>query len=168
MQRAVQACMGVYRFEDLRVWQAARKQSECIAELMKRPELLADAELSAQINRASLSVVFNITEGFLRRKDKETLQFLRYAFASNGEVKAGYYVCQGRRYISNSQASDLIQLNESIARMLRRWQATLDTENTNSRDQGQRTTRPEGRTKDEGRTEDGDGPSTRDQGRTKD
>jgi four helix bundle protein len=33
-------------------------------------------------------VSFNISEGFLRRRDKETLQFLRYAFASNGEVKA--------------------------------------------------------------------------------
>jgi hypothetical protein len=29
-------------------------------------------------------VMFNITEGFLRRRDGETLQFLRYSFASNG------------------------------------------------------------------------------------
>ena len=51
------------------------------------------------MNDASISVMFNITEGFLRRRNKETLQFLRYSFASN---------------------------NESIARMLRRWEASLD------------------------------------------
>jgi four helix bundle protein len=80
------------------------------------------------MNRASLSVMLNIAEGFLRRRDKETAQFLRYAFSSNGELKAGYYACQGRRHITNLQAGELIRLNESIARMLRRWQSTLDVE----------------------------------------
>ncbi len=78
------------------------------------------------MNDASLSVVFNITEGFLRRRDKETAQFLRYSFASNGELKAGYYLCEGRRYIDPSQTAALIELNERIAKMLRRWLATLD------------------------------------------
>jgi len=41
------------------------------------------------MNAAAISVMFNISEGFLRRTDKETLQFLRYSFASNGELKAG-------------------------------------------------------------------------------
>ena len=53
------------------------------------------------MNRASVSVPFNISEGFLRRRDKEAKQFLRYAMASNGELKSGYYA-------------------------LRRWYATLD------------------------------------------
>jgi len=47
--------------------------------LLQRPGFLRDRELSDQINRAALSVVFNITEGFLRRRDRETKQFLRYA-----------------------------------------------------------------------------------------
>jgi four helix bundle protein len=38
------------------------------------------------MNGAALSVMFNISEGFLRRRDRETLTFLRYAFASNGDV----------------------------------------------------------------------------------
>ena len=140
--------MGVYRFEDLRVWQAASRQCDCVGALVKRPELIADPDLAAQINRASL----NITEGFLRRKDKETLQFLRYAFSSNGEVKAGSYVCQGRRYITGAQAGDLIQLNESIARMLRRWQCSLDAETPNEprKPQGPRRLKNQGRTEDQG------------------
>ena len=93
------------------------------------------------MNDASLSVMFNISEGFLRRRDKETLQFLRYAFASNGELMSAYYAAEGRQYLSADETADLIRLNESIAKMLRRWQATLEP-------------KERGRTKDEGRTKD--------------
>ena len=70
-------------------------------------------------------MLLNISEGFLRRHDKETVQFLRYAFASNGELKAGFYAADGRLYLTAAETVDLIALNESIAKMLRRWQATL-------------------------------------------
>jgi four helix bundle protein len=133
--------MGVYRFEDLRVWQAAKTQCDRVGELIRRPEFLRDRELSGQMNGASISVLFNISEGFLRRRDKETMQFLRYSYASNGELKAGYYAADGRKYITSVETADLIELNESIARMLRRWQSTLEA--------------PGPRTKDGPRTEDG-------------
>jgi len=130
--------MGVRRFEDLRVWQAAREQCNRVGQLLKRAAFRNDRELSDQMNEASLSVMFNISEGFLRRRDKETAQSLRYAFASNGELKAGYYAAEGRSYTTQAETSELIALNESIARMLRRWQSTLDL--------GPRTT-DQGRTK---------------------
>ena len=144
--------MGVYRFEDLRVWQAAKQQCDRVGILLKRPEFRRDSELSGQINDAALSVVFNIAEGFLRRRDRETLQFLRYAFASNGELKTGYYVAVGRNYLPEAEMADLITLNEGIARMLRRWQATLDVSEPR-----RRRTKDEGRTKDQGRTDQGPG-----------
>jgi four helix bundle protein len=118
--------MGVYRFEDLRVWQAAKQQSDRVGDLLARAAFRADRELASQMNGAALSVMFNISEGFLRRRDKETSQFLRYAFASNGEVKAAYYAADGRKYITSAEMAELIALNENIARMLRRWQATLE------------------------------------------
>ena len=95
--------MGVYRFEDLRVWQAARRQCHRVGELVKRPEFRRDWALSDQMNAAAISVMFNISEGFLRRRDAETLQFLRYAFASNGELKAGYYAAEDRKYITSEE-----------------------------------------------------------------
>jgi four helix bundle protein len=141
--------MGVYRFEDLRVWQAAKQQCDLVGVLLRRPAFVADRQLSDHMNGAALSVMFNISEGFLRRRDKETSQFLRYAFASNGELKAGYYAAEGRKYLAAAETADLIALNESIARMLRRWQATLTPR---TKDQGQ--TKYQGRTKDQERTED--------------
>ncbi len=126
MRRATAHRMGVYRFEDLRVWQAARDQSNRVGALIKRTEFRDDRKLSDQMNDASISVMFNIAERFLRRRNKETLQFLRYSFASNGELKAGYYAAEGRSYITSVETRELIELNESIARMIRRWQATLE------------------------------------------
>ena len=117
--------MGVNRFEDLRVWQAAKQQCDQLGTLLKRSSFERDRALSDQLNRASLSVVLNITAGFLRRRDKETKQFLRYAIASNGELKAGYYVATGRAYLTAAEEAALVEQNDSIARMLRRWYATL-------------------------------------------
>jgi four helix bundle protein len=139
--------VGVYRFEDLRVWQAARQQSDRVGALLIHPGFDRDRKLSEQINEAALSVMFKIAEGFLRRRDGETLPFLRYAFASNGELKSGYYAATGRNYLASDEASELISLNESIARMQRRWQSTLEAKNRD----GPRTKDQAG-TKDQART----------------
>jgi four helix bundle protein len=133
IQCARLARVSVCRLEDLRVWQAAKQQSDRVSALVRRPEFRSDWPLSDQINRAALSVMFNITEGFLRRLDKETAQFLRYSFASNGELKAGYYVAESRLYLTAGEAAELIALNESIARMLRRWQGTLNVDRPRSK-----------------------------------
>ena len=100
------------------------------------------------MNKAALSVMLNISEGFLRRRDGETLQFLRYSFASNGELKAAYYAAGSRKYLESTEAAALIALNESIARMLRRWQATLEPSNQKDRKLRGPRTRDGPRTKD--------------------
>jgi 23S rRNA-intervening sequence protein len=89
--------MGVNRFEDLRVWQAAKKQSDLVGELLTRPEFQRNRRLSDQMDGAALSTMFNISEGFLRRN-----------------------------YLTAAEIGSLIELNESIARMLRRWQSNLE------------------------------------------
>src|ERR1051326_7675900 len=127
MRRALRERMaGVYRFEDLRVWQAAREQHRRVGELLERPRFFRDRELSGQMNDASISVVFNISEGFLRRTDPDTLRFLRYSIASNGELKSAYYLSEDKKYITAEESRNLIALNESIAKMLNRWMGTLD------------------------------------------
>jgi four helix bundle protein len=121
------------------VWQAAKQQCDRVGALLKQPAFQRDREISAHMNDAALSVMFNISEGFLRRRDKETLQFLRYAFASNGELKSAYYAAEGRNYLPAAETAELIRLNESIAKMLRRWQATLETgDNQRSQNRDQR------------------------------
>jgi four helix bundle protein len=117
--------MAVYRFEDLRVWQSAKRQCDRVGSLLKRPEFQSDRELSHHLNAASLSVLNNISEGFLRHRDKEFLQFLRIAAASNGEVRSCYHAAHGREYLTDAEAEELIELSNSIGRMTRRLQSTL-------------------------------------------
>jgi hypothetical protein len=40
-------------------------------------------------------------------------------------MKSGYYAAEGRNYLGADETAEFIALNESIARMLRRWQAKL-------------------------------------------
>jgi len=117
--------MGVYRFEDLRVWQAAKNQCDRVGELIKRPEFIADPELAGQLNGACISVMNNISEGFMRHRDKEFSQFLRYSAASNAEVRTCYYAARGRKYLGDAEAEELVELSNSIGRMTRRLQSTL-------------------------------------------
>jgi four helix bundle protein len=168
---------AVYRFEDLRVWQAAQRQNDNIGALIKRPKFMRDFKLVNQISGAGISVTNNICEGFLRRNDNEFLQFLRYAAGSNGEVRACLYVARGRDYIEQDEAASLIADNNSIGGMITRLQQYLGgtgpwsdeheagpiADDLRTKDEGQRIG-------DQGRRDQGPtikGPRTNDQG-TKD
>jgi hypothetical protein len=48
---------GVYRFEDLRVWQAAKRQCDLVGELTIRPEFRRDQEISEHMNCVALGDV---------------------------------------------------------------------------------------------------------------
>ena len=78
------------------------------------------------MNESGISVMLNISEGFLRRRNKEMLQFLRFAAASNGELRSCYYGAHGRHYINDHERDDLLRLNDSIGKMIRRFQQTLE------------------------------------------
>jgi hypothetical protein len=58
--------VGVNRFEDLRVWQAARQQGDRVGTLLQHSAFRRDLALFDQMNRAALSVLFDISEGFVR------------------------------------------------------------------------------------------------------
>src|SRR4029453_11442668 len=96
-------------FRGFAVLEAGKQQCDRVGVLLKQPAFQRDREMSEQMNDAALSGMFNIREGFLRRREKETLQFLRYAFASNGELKSGYYAAAGRDYLSAAETEDLIR-----------------------------------------------------------
>jgi four helix bundle protein len=117
--------MGVYRFEDLRVWQEAKALSDAIGRLIQRQALKQDEPLAAQLNAASLSTMANIAEGFLRRRDKEFAQFLRIAAASNGEVRALLHAASGRHHITATELEDLAGRSNSVGKMIRGLMRTL-------------------------------------------
>ena len=72
-----------------------------------------------QMNAASLSTVANIAEGFVRGGRKEFAQFVRIAAASNAEARALLHAAFGRRYLAKGEYDRLVEMTESVGRMLR-------------------------------------------------
>jgi four helix bundle protein len=79
--------MKIERFEDLKVWQYSRTLVTDIYILTKGPSFNKDYGLKDQIQRASVSIMNNIAEGFERDNNKEFIRFLIYSKGSAGEVR---------------------------------------------------------------------------------
>lgn len=93
--------MKVSRFEDLDCWKEARQLTQKIYEaIAKTPAWQRDVRLCGQIQAASVSVMSNIAEGFVRHSDKEFVQFLFIAMSSSAEVQSHLYVAIDLRYLS--------------------------------------------------------------------
>ena len=91
----------IEQFEEMEVWQKARRLTTRIYGLSRTGEFAKDFGLRDQIQRAAVSVMSNIAEGFERRSDKSFQQFLSIANGSVGEVRCQLYVALDLGYISN-------------------------------------------------------------------
>lgn len=82
----------IKRFEDLLAWQKSRELVNLIYMLTKQENISRDFGLSNQIQRAAVSMMTNIAEGFERTHLKEKIQFYNVARASGGEIRSLVYV----------------------------------------------------------------------------
>lgn len=81
-------------FEDLEAWQAARKLVSEVYRLCRIPVLSRDFGICNQIQRAAVSMMSNIAEGFERVHLSEKIQFYNVARASSAEVRSLLYVIE--------------------------------------------------------------------------
>lgn len=79
-------------FEDLEAWQHARQVVNCVYRLTRDGALSKDFGLATQIQRAAVSIMSNVAEGFERHHLQEKLQFYNVARGSAGEVRSLLYV----------------------------------------------------------------------------
>ena len=100
--------MAVKQFEDLEVWQEARRLTQAIYRLTKVERFAKDFALRDQIQRAAVSVMSNIAEGFERGGNQEFIQFLYVAKASCGEVRSQIYVALDQGYMSKTDSEESI------------------------------------------------------------
>jgi len=91
--------MKINRFEDLLAWQEARKLTERIYTLTNRERFSKDFGLRDQVQRASVSVMANIAEGFDAKSQSEFIHFLTYSRRSASEVQSHLYVALDQSYI---------------------------------------------------------------------
>jgi four helix bundle protein len=90
----------IRKFEDLEIWQIARKLNKEIIELTKTTELKRDFGLKDQIMRSSESVMNNLAEGFGRASRLEFIQFLSISRGSANELKSQITQSFDKKYLN--------------------------------------------------------------------
>jgi four helix bundle protein len=89
-----------------------------IYEITRTGPFAKDFGLSGQIQRAAVSVMSNIAEGFERGGRGEFHQFLSTAKASCAEVRSQLYVALDIAYIDQSTFTGLLSQAEEVGRII--------------------------------------------------
>ena len=108
----------IERFEDIIAWQKARVLTKEIYASTRIGQFAKDYGLKDQIQRASVSTMSNIAEGFERGGDREFIQFLSNSKGSCGEVKSQLYVALDQSYISNAGFGELYAKADEVSRLV--------------------------------------------------
>ncbi len=107
--------MAIERFEDIIAWQKAKLLTVEIYATLRETK---DFGYRDQIQRAAVSVMNNIAEGFERRSNKEMKQFLFISKGSCGEVRSMITLGKELDYFSETQTEKLIAVSLEISKML--------------------------------------------------
>ena len=117
-------------FEDLRIWQEAR---QLVKQIYVDLEKVKDYGFRDQIQRAAISIMNNIAEGFERNSDADFARFLNIAKGSAGEVRSMFYSAEDLGYVGEQIAADRRGVAKTISKgigtletYLRKWPLTLD------------------------------------------
>lgn len=110
--------MKFRKFEDIEPWQKARLLSKKVYSSTKNEEFKKDYGLKDQVQRASVSIMANIAEGFDSSTDKSFAIFLNYAYRSATEVQPLLYVAFDQSYITNNNFDKLYALCQDVKNLI--------------------------------------------------
>jgi len=114
------------KFEDLIAWQKARALTREVYQISQQGAFAKDFGLSGQIQRASVSIMSNIAEGFERGGRGEFHQFLSVAKASCAEVRSLLYVALDIKYINKAEFRKIMDKAEEVGRIVGGLRASVD------------------------------------------
>ena len=107
--------MKINRFEDIISWQKSKELTIAIYNTFKETR---DFGFKNQIERASVSIMNNIAEGFERKSNKEFTYFLFVAKGSCGEVRSMLYLAKELNKITDEQFKIFYNLSLEISKLL--------------------------------------------------
>ena len=107
--------MKIDRFEDIIAWQKAKELAVNIYSLFNESK---DFSFRDQIQRAAVSIMNNIAEGFERKSNNEFKQFLYIAKGSCGEVRSMLILAIELKKVSMDEYSKQHTLAEEISKIL--------------------------------------------------
>jgi len=126
----------IERFEDLIAWQKARELTKGIYQVTREGPFAKDFGLSGQIQRAVVSVMSNIAEGFERGGRGEFHQFLSTAKASCAELRSHLYVALDIGYLDQRTFDQLLRQAEEVGRIVGGLRASVAKQRRASRTEG--------------------------------
>ncbi len=110
--------MIIRKFEDIESWKRARDLTKAIYDLTRKNDFTRDYGLKDQIQRASVSIMANIAEGFDGGSKKSFVIFLQYAYRSATEVHSLIYVALDCAYIDMSDFENISDKTTEIKRLI--------------------------------------------------
>ncbi|WP_109098830.1 four helix bundle protein [Aquimarina sp. AU58] len=108
----------IKRFEDLEIWQEARRLCKEIILLSKTTGIENDYKLKDQIKGSSGAVMDKIAEGFERDGNIEFRKSLSIAKASSGETRSQLYRIFDSGYIEEKTLKILVNDYETLSKRI--------------------------------------------------
>lgn len=105
-------------FEELIAWQRARVLAREVYLVSRQSAFSRDIGLSAQAQRAAVSVMANIAEGFERRRRTEFYRYVEIAKGSCAELLSHLYVAHDVGYLDAPEFERLKDLAQEVQRIL--------------------------------------------------
>lgn len=123
----------IEKFEDIVAWQKARSLTKEVYLCTRQGAFAKDYGLKDQIQRASVSTMANVAEGFERGGNKEFVQFLSNSKGSCGEVRSHLYVALDQAYITPASFDKLYGQASEVGRLLSGFMTYLRESNLRGR-----------------------------------
>ncbi|MGH7219311.1 MAG: four helix bundle protein, partial [Nitrospiraceae bacterium] len=108
----------IERFEDLVAWQKARVLAQTVYKMTREHMFAKDIGLSSQVQRAAVSIMANIAEGFERNRSGEFHQFLSVAKGSCAEVRSHLYAAYDAGYLDKDCFTEVLVQSEEVGRII--------------------------------------------------
>ena len=108
----------IERFEDFVAWQKARVLTGRIYEVTRQGNFAKDYGLKDQIQRAAVSIMSNIAEGYERGRPTEFHQFLSIAKASCAELRSQLYIALDAHYITQEVFNELMSKATEVGQII--------------------------------------------------
>jgi four helix bundle protein len=109
--------MKIKNFEEIEAWKEARNLNKLIYQITTRDPFKKDFGLTGQIQRASITVMANIAEGFDRQSDKEFIHYLNIASSSASEIQSHLYAALDLAYIKEEEFKTLYDQTTKVKKI---------------------------------------------------
>ena len=108
----------IHRFEDLDIWQLARKLYQKISKLAEKIKKNHDYRFADQMKAAAGSIMDNIAEGFERNSRLEFLNSLSISKGESGELKSQLYRASDDSYLNKDEFDELYEDTDKVSKKI--------------------------------------------------